>query len=61
MPSETKRFQQDLLASVRQMKRDEAARITKVPLPAGTEARAQVVDPSQQDLAHPEVLLDLHR
>ena len=41
----------DLLESVRQMKRGEAARITKVQLPAAAEARAQV-GLSQQDFAH---------
>ena len=50
MPSEMKKFQQDLLESVRQMKRGEAARITKVQLPAAAEARAQV-GLSQQDFA----------
>ena len=42
MPSEMKKFQQDLLESVRQMKRGEAARVTKVQLPAAAEAQAQV-------------------
>ncbi len=51
MPSELKKFQQDLLESVRKMKRGEAARVTKVLLPAATEARAQV-GLSQQDFAH---------
>lgn len=50
MPSEMKKFQQDLLESVRQMKRGEAARVTKVLLPAAAEARAQV-GLSQQDFA----------
>ncbi len=52
MPSEMKmkKFQQDLLESVRQMKRGEAARVTKVRLPAAAEARAQV-GLSQQDFA----------
>ena len=51
MPSEMKKFQEDLLESVRQMKRGEAARVTKVQLPAAAEARAQV-GLSQQDFAH---------
>lgn len=51
MPSEMKQFQQDLLESVRQMKRGEAAQVTKVQLPAAAEARAQV-GLSQQDFAH---------
>ena len=50
MPSEMKKFQQDLLESVRQMKRGEAARVMKVQLPAAAEARAQV-GLSQQDFA----------
>ncbi|WP_369803347.1 helix-turn-helix domain-containing protein [Pseudorhodoferax sp. Leaf267] len=45
-----KKFQQDLLESVRQMKRGEAARVTQVALPAAAEARAQV-GLSQQDFA----------
>ena len=51
MPSEMKKFQQDLLESVRQMKRGEAARVTKIRLPAAAEARAQV-GLSQQDFAN---------
>ena len=51
MPSEMKKFQQDLLESLRQMKRGEAARVTKVQLPVAAEARAQV-GLSQQDFAH---------
>lgn len=51
MPSEMEKFQRDLLASVKQMKRGEAARITKVPLSAAAEARAQV-GLSQQDFAN---------
>ncbi len=39
MPSEMKTFQQDLLASVQQMKRGETARVTKVKLPPAAEAR----------------------
>ncbi len=51
MPSEMKKFQQDLLESVRQMKRGEAARVSKVQLPVAAEARAQT-GLSQQDFAH---------
>ncbi|MFO1190859.1 MAG: helix-turn-helix domain-containing protein [Rhodoferax sp.] len=51
MPSEIKKFQQDLLESVRQMKRGEAARATKIRLPPAAEARAQV-GLSQQDFAN---------
>lgn len=50
MPSEVKKFQQDLLESVRQMRRGEAARVTKVKLPPAAEARAKV-GLSQQDFA----------
>lgn len=50
MPSEMQKFQQDLLKSVKQMRRGRAARITKVQLPAAAEARAQV-GLSQQDFA----------
>ncbi len=42
MSSEMQKLQQDLLESVRQMKRGEAVRVTKVRLPAAAEARAQV-------------------
>jgi putative transcriptional regulator len=45
-----KKFQQDLLLSVRQMRRGQAARVTKVKLPAAAEARAKV-GLSQQDFA----------
>lgn len=41
MPSDMKKFQQDLLESVQQMRRGEAARVTKVALPAAAEARAR--------------------
>ena len=51
MPSEMKKFQQDLLESVRQMKRGESARVTKVELPTAAKARAQV-GLSQQDFAN---------
>lgn len=50
MPSEMQKFQQDLLESVRQMRRGEAARVTKVQLSVAAEARAQV-GLSQQDFA----------
>lgn len=50
MSSEIKKFQQDLLESVRQMKHGEAARVTQVQLPAAAQARAQV-GLSQQDFA----------
>ena len=50
MPSEMKKFREDLLESVRQMKRGEAARITKVKLPQAAEAR-QRMGISQQDFA----------
>jgi len=51
MPSEMKKFQQDLLESVRQMKRGDAARVTQVQIPAAAQARAQV-GLSQQDFAN---------
>jgi putative transcriptional regulator len=41
MPSEIAKFRQDLLESVKQMRRGEAARVTKVTLPAAAEARAR--------------------
>ena len=41
MPSEIKKFQQDLLESVKQMRRGEYARVTKVTIPAAAEARAK--------------------
>lgn len=50
MPSEVKKFQEDLLESVRQMRRGQAARVTKVKLPPAAEARAKV-GLSQQDFA----------
>ncbi len=50
MPSEMKKFQQDLLESVGQMKRGESARLTKVKLPAAAEAR-QRMGLSQQEFA----------
>ncbi len=50
MPSEIKKFQQDLLDSVRQMRRGQAARVSRVKLPPAAEARAKV-GLSQQDFA----------
>ena len=50
MLSEMEKFQRDLLASVKQMKRGEAARVTKVQLPVAAEARAHV-GLSQQEFA----------
>ena len=50
MPSEVAKFQKDLLASVKQMRRGQAARVTKVTLPAAAEARA-LVGLSQQEFA----------
>ena len=50
MPSEIAKFQKDLLASVKQMRRGQAARVTKVSLPAAAEARAKV-GLSQQEFA----------
>jgi putative transcriptional regulator len=50
MPSEMKKFQTDLLESVRQMRRGQAARVTKVKLPDAAQARAKV-GLSQQDFA----------
>jgi putative transcriptional regulator len=50
MPSEVRKFQADLLASVKQMRRGRAAGATKVKLPAAAEARASV-GLSQQEFA----------
>ena len=50
MPSELKKFQEDLLESVRQMRRGQAARVSKVKLSAVAEARASV-GLSQQEFA----------
>jgi putative transcriptional regulator len=50
MPSEIAKFQKDLLESVKQMRRGQAARVTKVKLPAAAEARA-IVGLSQQEFA----------
>lgn len=48
MSSETRKFQADLLESVRQMRRAQAARVTKVKLPDAAEARAKVGLSQQQ-------------
>lgn len=50
MPSELEVFQQDLLKSVKQMRRGEAARVTRVKVPQAAEARSRV-GLSQQDFA----------
>jgi putative transcriptional regulator len=50
MRSEVQKFQADLLASVKQMRRGQATRVTKVTLPAAAEARASV-GLSQQEFA----------
>jgi putative transcriptional regulator len=50
MPSELEKFQRDLLSSVRQMRRGEAARTTKVNVPEAAQARA-TVGMSQQEFA----------
>lgn len=42
MPSEMEKFQNDLLASVKQMRRGQAASVTKVKVPQAAEARARV-------------------
>ena len=42
MPSEIKKFQDDLMESVKQMRRGQAARVTKVKLTAAAEARASI-------------------
>jgi putative transcriptional regulator len=42
MPSEIKKFQDDLLESVKQMRRGQAARVTKVKVPETAEARARI-------------------
>ncbi|MFN0318282.1 MAG: helix-turn-helix domain-containing protein [Burkholderiales bacterium] len=42
MRSEVEKFQDDLLASVKQMRRGRAARVTKIKLSAAAEARASV-------------------
>lgn len=50
MPSELETFKKDLLASVKQMRRGEAVRVTKVKVPQAAEARSRV-GLSQQDFA----------
>lgn len=50
MPSEIQKFQSDLLESVMQMRRGQAAKVTEVKLPAAAEARASV-GLSQQEFA----------
>ncbi len=42
MPTDKKTFQKDLLESVRQMRRGQATRITKVELPTAATARLQM-------------------
>ena len=42
MPSEMERFQTDLLESVKQMRRGQAVRVTRVKVPEAAEARARV-------------------
>ena len=48
MPSDIARFQKDLLASVKQMRRGQAARVTDVVVPPAAEARARVGLSQQQ-------------
>jgi putative transcriptional regulator len=50
MRSDIQKFQDDLLVSVKQMRRGRAARVTKVKLPAAAEARASI-GLSQQEFA----------
>lgn len=50
MPSEVEKFQKDLLESVKQMRRGQAARVTKVRLTEAAEARASI-GMSQQKFA----------
>jgi putative transcriptional regulator len=50
MSSELNKFQQDLLASVRQMRQGKAAKVTEVKLPDAAVARAKL-GLSQQDFA----------
>ena len=50
MPSELEKFQEDLLESVKQMRRGQASRVSKVKLSAVAEARASV-GLSQQEFA----------
>lgn len=42
MRSEVTKVQKDLLESIKQMRRGQAARVTKVALPAAAEARAEL-------------------
>jgi putative transcriptional regulator len=48
MPSDIDKFKQDLLASVKQMRRGQAARVTRVKLPQAAEARSRVGLSQQQ-------------
>lgn len=48
MPSDLAEFQKDLLESVKQMRLGQAARVTKVEVPAAAEARARVGLSQQQ-------------
>jgi putative transcriptional regulator len=50
MPSEIEVFKQDLLTSVKQMGRGQAARVTRVKVPQAAEARSRV-GLSQQEFA----------
>ncbi|MES2635045.1 MAG: helix-turn-helix domain-containing protein [Pseudomonadota bacterium] len=50
MPSEIEKFQKDLLQSVKQMRRGQAGRVTKVKLTEAAEARASI-GMSQQEFA----------
>jgi putative transcriptional regulator len=50
MPSEMEVFQQDLLKSVKQMRRGETARVSRVKVPQAAEARSRV-GVSQRDFA----------
>ena len=50
MPSEMEAFKQDLLKSVKQMRRGQAARVTRVKVPEAAEARSRV-GLSQQEFA----------
>ncbi len=50
MPTEMKQFQEDLLESAKQMRRGQAARVSRVALPAAAQARASV-GLSQQEFA----------
>ena len=50
MPSDLEIFKRDLLASVKQMRRGQAARVTRVRVPQAAEARSRT-GLSQQDFA----------